>query len=67
MISYDRLWKTIEKMGISESELISKAGLTESEVESLHGNGELSIEVFERICGAIKVGFPEVMEYVPEN
>ena len=62
MISYNRLWETMEKRKISQYRLIKEFGLSSGQMSRLRKNTYVSTHTLETLCRILDCRIEEVME-----
>ena len=62
MISYNRLWETIEKRKISQYRLIKEFGLSSGQMSRLKKNTYVSTHTLETLCRILDCRIEDVME-----
>ena len=67
MISYDRLWKTMKKKGVSQYTLIKDYHVSPGQITRLKRNESVSTHTIETFCKILKCRVEDVMEYFEEE
>ena len=62
MISYNRLWETMEKRKISQYRLIKEFGLSSGQMSRLKKNTYVSTNTLETLCRILDCRIEDVME-----
>ena len=62
MISYNRLWETMEKRKISQYLLIKEFGLSSGQMSRLKKNTYVSTHTLETLCRILDCRIEDVME-----
>ena len=62
MISYNRLWETMEKRKISQYRLIKEFGLCSGQMSRLKKNTYVSTHTLETLCRILDCRIEDVME-----
>ena len=62
MISYTRLWETLEKRKISQYRLIKEFGLSSGQMSRLKKNTYVSTHTLETLCRILDCRIEDVME-----
>ena len=65
MIKYDRLWKLVEKKGISQYKLL-QSGISHSTLMRLKKNQSVNVETIDKLCKILNCRIENIMEYIPE-
>ena len=67
MISYNRLWETMEKRKISQYRLIKEFGLSSGQMSRLKKNTYVSTHTLETLCRILDCRIEDVMEVSLED
>lgn len=67
MISYDRLWKTMEEKKITQYRLIKHYGFSAGQIGRLKKNMFVSTHTIDTLCTILGCGVSDVMEYIPAS
>ena len=67
MISYNRLWETMEKRKISQYRLIKEFGLSSGQMSRLKKNSYVSTHTLETLCRILDCRIEDVMEVSIED
>ena len=62
MLSYNRLWETMEKRKISQYRLIKEFGLSSGQMSRLKKNTYVSTHTLETLCRILDCRIEDVME-----
>lgn len=65
MIVYDKLWKTMEKKGVSTYFLREKAGIDSNTVRRLKANENMETKTLDKLCNALNCKLEDIAEYIP--
>ncbi len=65
MIVYDKLWKTMEKKGVSTYFLREKAGIDSKTVRRLKANENMETKTLDKLCTALNCKLEDIAEYIP--
>ncbi len=65
MIVYDKLWKTMEKKGVSTYFLREKAGIDSKTVRRLKANENMETKTLDKLCAALHCKLEDIAEYIP--
>ena len=63
MIVYEKLWKKMNEMGISQYRL-HKEGIGNATIARLRRNETVSTETIDRLCRLLKCDVGDIMEYI---
>lgn len=64
MISYDKLWKTMEQKGVTQYALIKKHHISPAQITRLKRNESVSTHTIEMFCRILSCRVEDVMEYI---
>ena len=67
MISYEKLWMTMKKRGITQYALIKKYGISPAQITRLKRNESVSTHTIEVFCKILDCGVEDVMEYIQDE
>ncbi len=67
MISYEILWDTMRRKGISQYALIKKYKISPGQLTRMKRNESVSTHTIEMFCRILKCDVSDVMSYVPED
>lgn len=67
MISYNRLWVTLKKKGISQYALIKRYHISPGQITRLKRNKSVSTHTIEIFCRILDCRVEDVMEYIKEE
>ena len=67
MITYDKLWQTAEKRGITKSMLYKRYNVSKAQLYRLKYNQPVSTNTLDRLCNILKFDISDIMEHIPDN
>ena len=67
MISYDNLWETMKKKGVSQYTLIKKYGVSPGQLTRMKRNESVSTHNIEMFCRILACDVSDVMAYLPDE
>ncbi len=67
MISYERLWETMRRRGVTQYALIQKYKVSPSQITRLKRNESVSTHTIDTFCGILHCKVEEIMEYIPKE
>ena len=67
MISYERLWKTMQKKGVTQYALIHQYRVSPAQITRLKRNESVSTHTVEIFCKILSCKVEDIMEYIPEE
>lgn len=66
MISFEKLWVTMEKKGISTYYLREKAGIDSKTVRRLKAGENVETKTLDKLCAALECRLEDIVEYIPD-
>ena len=66
MISFEKLWDTMEKKGISTYYLREKAGIDSKTVRRLKAGENVETKTLDKLCAALECRLEDIVEYIPD-
>ena len=66
MIIFDKLWKTMDKKGISTYKLREECGIDSKTIRRLRANENIETKTINKLCSVLDCGVEDIMEYVAE-
>ena len=63
MISFDKLWKTMEEKGVSTYRLREKCGIDSKTIRRLRANENMETKTLDKLCAALDCGLEDIAEY----
>lgn len=66
MISFDKLWKTMEPKGVSTYYLREKAGIDSKTVRRLKAGENIETKTLDKLCAALGCRLEDIVEYIPD-
>ena len=67
MISFEPLWKTMKKKGISQYKLIKEYKISTGQLDRLRKNGNVSTYTLDQLCRILDYGLEDVATYHPDT
>lgn len=67
MISYEKLWATMKKKGVSQYALIRKYGISPGQITRMKRNESVSTHTIEVFCKILDCDVGDIMEYIAED
>lgn len=67
MIKYDRLWKTMEKKGITQYDLYTRYNVNRSLLDRLRNNKNVEVNTIDKLCNILGCSIDEIMEHLPDE
>ena len=66
MISFERLWKTMEDKGVSTYFLREKAGIDSKTIRRLKANENMETKTLDKLCAALDCRLEDIAEFIPD-
>lgn len=66
MISYEKLWKTMQKRGVSQYALIKTHHVSPAQITRLKRNESVSTHTIDMFCKILHCRVEDVMEYIED-
>ncbi|MDR1916467.1 MAG: helix-turn-helix transcriptional regulator [Synergistaceae bacterium] len=67
MISYKKLWHLLLDKDLKKKDLVTMAGVSTYTISKLNRGDNVTTDVLQRICKALKCDIADIMEIVPDN
>ena len=67
MISYERLWKTMELRGATTYTLQVKGGISSSTIRRMKAGESVSTNTLEALCKILDCSLEDIVEYLPDK
>ena len=67
MISFERLWKTMEAKGVSTYFLREKAGVDSKTIRRLKANDNIETKTLSKLCAALQCKLEDIAEFIPDE
>lgn len=67
MISYERLWQTMSKKGVTQYTLIKKYNISPAQITRLKRNESVSTHTIEMFCKILSCNVEDVMQYIEDD
>lgn len=67
MISYDRLWKRMKALGISQYALIKQYRVSPGQITRLKRNESVSTHTLEVFCKILNCDIGDIVHYIPDD
>jgi len=67
LISFDRLWKTMQEKGISQYKLTKEYGVSNGQLDRLRKNEHVSTYTLNKLCVILDCGLEDIAEYRKED
>ena len=67
MISYNPLWRTMKKRGVTTSTLIYKNGFSAYTITNLRRNKSITMNTLEKLCTVLECSPNDIIEFVKDD
>ena len=67
MISYEPLWKTMEKKKATTYTLQVKGGISSSTIRRMKANQSISTNTLDALCKILECRLEDIAEFVPDD
>lgn len=67
MISYERLWKTMELRGATTYTLQVRGGISSSTIRRMKAGESVSTNTLEALCKILDCTLEDIVEYLPDK
>ena len=64
VISYAKLWRILERRGMTRKELAKRAGISDTTVRNMSRGENVSLVMLAKICDALHVNLGDIAEFV---
>lgn len=65
-VSYKKLWHLLLDKNMKKKELSGLAGISNYTINKLNGDGNVTVEVLEKICLALNCKVDDILEFIKE-
>ena len=66
MITFERLWKTMNEKGVSTYTLREKCGIDSKTVRRLKANENVETKTLDKLCSALDCKIEDIVEYIKD-
>lgn len=66
MISYDPLWKTMDRIGATTYTLQFKGGISSSTIRRLKAGESVSTNTLDALCKILNCSLQDIIEFIPD-
>ena len=67
MITYQRLWETMKKRGITQYHLIKREKFSAGQIGRLKNNQTVSTQTLDTLCRLLSCRIEDIVTYIPDN
>ena len=66
MIKFDRLWKTMERRGMTTYRLREQCGIDSKTIRRLKANENMETKTLDKLCAALQCKLEDIAEFVED-
>ena len=66
MITFEKLWKTMEQRGVTQYKLIKEYNFSTGQLDRLRKNGNINSYTLNRLCEILDCNLSDIAEYKKE-
>ena len=67
MITFEPLWKTMERKGISQYALIKQYGVSTGTLDALRKNKSITLNTLNDLCNILGCSVSDIIVYTPDE
>lgn len=67
MITFDPLWKTLKRKGITQYMLIKDYGLSTGTLDALRKNRSITMNTLNDLCNILQCDIIDIVQYQPDQ
>ncbi len=67
MITFDKLWITMEQRGLSTYQIREKCGIDSKTVRRLRANENIETKTLNKLCAILNCELQDIAEYIPDD
>ncbi|MBP3304501.1 MAG: helix-turn-helix transcriptional regulator [Oscillospiraceae bacterium] len=67
MITFDKLWTTMEQKGVSTYWLREKCGFDRKTIRRLRANENVETKTLNKLCTVLECSLNEIAEFIPDE
>lgn len=67
MIVFNKLWKTMEKQGVSTYMLREKCGIDSKTIRRLKANENIETKTLDKLCSALNCKIEDIAEFIKDS
>ena len=67
MIVFDKLWKTMEKQGVSTYALREKCGIDSKTIRRLKANENIETKTIDKLCSVLNCKIEDIAEFIKDG
>lgn len=66
MISYDKLWHTMEIRGFSQYKLVNTYGISKGQIDRLRHNQPVTTATLDNLCRILECDLEDIAQYIED-
>ncbi len=67
MICFDKLWKTMEKKGVTTYVLRERCGIDSKTIRRLRANENIETKTLNKLCAVLDCSLTDIAMYIPDD
>ena len=67
MITFDPLWETLQRKGISQYILIKEYGVSTGTLDALRKNRSVTLNTVNDLCNILQCDITDILRYTPDQ
>ena len=67
MITFDKLWQTMEEKGVSTYVLREKCGIDSKTIRRLRANENMETKTRNKLCAVLNCALDDIATYIPDE
>ncbi len=67
MIVFEKLWREMERRGVSTYQLRESCGIDSKTVRRLRANDNMETKTLNKLCAALSCKLEDIAEYIPDE
>ena len=67
MITYDKLWETMKKRGITQFDLYEHYHISRSLLDKFRKNQNVELYTLDRLCDILDCDFSDLVTHIPDS
>jgi len=67
MITFDPLWETLRRKGISQYVLIKEYGVSTGTLDALRKNRSVTLNTVNDLCNILQCDITDILQYTPDE
>lgn len=67
MITYDKLWETMKKRGVTQYDLYEHYNISRSLLDKFRKNQNVELYTLDRLCDILECDFGDLVTHIPDS